>query len=327
MPITSSIKPHKLKLGDTVAIISPSNVITHRQDALKIARKNFEQATGLKTVLSPNALASHYYSAGTKQQRLDDFNWALNNQDVKAIIFSVGGNTAIELLDGLEYELIKRSRKILSGISDATTLLNAITAKTGLITFLGIEFFDYADQEMAYETNSIIKSWFDGDVGEIFPNANWKDFDNLPSQYSGWQTIKPGMAQGTIIGGNHSGAMQLRGTQYAQNYAGGILFLELYKNNKKELHQKIEQLKLWGILTQINAFVIGYCLGSDDPGRLDNSRPIKDIVLEATEGYDIPIMQIGEVGHNVENFMLPIGATVEVDTENLTIKILEKVVE
>ena len=327
MQTYNSIKPHKLKPGDTVAIISPSNVIAGWTDKLEVARKNFEYATGLKTVLSPNALASHYYSAGTKQQRIDDFHWALANTDIKAIIFSVGGNTAIELLESLDYELIKKTRKIIAGISDATTLVNAITTKTNLITFLGIEFFDYADQDMRYETKSIMKSWFDGNVGEVLPNANWKDFDDLPTQYQRWVSIKPGNARGVIVGGNYNGVMQLRGTQYMQDFKDKILFLEGYKNNKKEIHQRLEQLKLWGVLNQVSAIVIGYFVNSDDPKLIGNERPIKDIVLEATVGYNIPIMQIGEVGHNVENFMLPVGALASIDTQKLQIHILENVVE
>jgi muramoyltetrapeptide carboxypeptidase len=321
------IKPNKLRAGDLVAIISPSNTVATRSEEVKKACSNFEAATGLKTVLAPNALASHYYSAGTKQMRLDDFHWALKNPDIKAIIFSVGGNTAIELLDGLDYGLVKKTRKVIAGISDATTILDAITAKTGLITFLGIEFLDYASQDMSYETQSILSSWFDGEVGDISPNSNWKDFDSLPTQYKGWNVIKPGKAIGRITGGNSSSTMQLRGTEYSQDLAGSILFLEGYKKAKKEIHQQLEQLKLWGILDLINGLVLGYYVGSDDLERIGNERTIRDIVLEVTEGYDIPIMQIGEVGHNVENLMLPIGAKIEVDTDNLILKVVDNVVE
>jgi len=327
MSEVKTIKPQKLTAGDTVAIISPSNIISHRKDEVEKACRNFEELTGLKTVLAPNALASHYYTAGTKQQRLDDFHWALNNPEVKAIIFSVGGNTAIELLKDLDYELIRSTKKIIAGISDATTLLDAITAKTGLITFLGIEFLDFAKQDMSYEVESIKKSWLDGDVGKIEQNKNWKDFKDLPTQYAGWETIRAGVASGKVAGGNFSSISQLRGTEYSQDFRGNILFIEGYMKAKKEIHQTLEQLKLWGVLEEISALVIGYYTGSDEPNRIGNDRTIKDIILETTEGFNFPVMKIGEVGHHVENLMLPIGATVSIDASSLLITVTETIVE
>jgi len=153
---TTTIRPPKLHPGDLVAVISPSQPATVRlnQGDFEKTCRNFEKVTGLKTVLAPNALAEHYYSAGTAQQRLDDFHWALKNPDVKGIMFSVGGNTAIELVGKLDYELIRQNPKVITGISDATTLLNPIYAKTGLITFLGPEFTDFALEPMTYEVES-----------------------------------------------------------------------------------------------------------------------------------------------------------------------------
>lgn len=186
--------PPKLHPGDLVAVISPSQppTVKHSSQDFKKALTNFERSTGLKTVLSKNALAQHYYSAGTVDQRLEDFHWAISNPDIKAIIFSVGGNTAIELVDKLDYELIKRNPKIICGISDATTLLNPIVAKTGLITFLGIELTDFAIEPMEYEVNSIKQAWYNGSAGKINANNNWRDFDGLATSYTGWRSIKPG---------------------------------------------------------------------------------------------------------------------------------------
>jgi muramoyltetrapeptide carboxypeptidase len=319
------MKPPKLQSGDKVTIISPSGSVANRKDLVEEACRNFEQATGLQTVLAPHALGHHYYSSGTSEERLHDFHWALNNPDIKAIIFSVGGNTAIDLVEGLDYELIKQNPKIIAGISDATTLLDAITAKTGLVTFLGIEFMDYAKESMAYETEAIKKAWFEGDIGTIQPNANWKDFDNLSTSYTGWQCIREGKAQGKIIGGNYGCFVQLRATGYWPNITNGIFVMETYKKNKKDIHQALAQLKLWGVLDQINGLIIGYCLGSDAPTVSGNDRSMNDVVLEVTDGYDFPILWMGEIGHNVENIMLPIGAVGEINTSQLTFTISESV--
>lgn len=316
----------KLHKGDLVAIISPSNTIAHKKEQILKACANFEAHTGLKTVLAPNALGQHYYSSGTPQERVDDFHWAFKNPEVKAIIFSIGGSTAVDLVDKLDYELIKQHPKIIAGVSDASTLLNAINTKTGLITFHGIEFLDFANEDMSYTYASIQDNWFNGSDITYGQNPNWKDLDDTFTSYSGWQTIRPGEATGKVVGGNFRCFTQLRGTEYFLNsFKDSILVMEAYKWPKRHIHQALVDAKLWGVLDQISGLIMGYCLESDNPKQPGNDQPMKDLVLEATEGYDFPVMWIGEIGHNIENLVLPIGAQAHMDATNLTFEISKDV--
>lgn len=132
------IRPPKLHKGDRVGIISPSQSLFGRKEKFEKAVQVFAEQLGVEVVVAPHALGQYYYSSGTTEERLSDFHLMLKDPSIKAIIFSVGGNTAIDLLEGLDYELIKQNPKIIAGISDATTLLNPIFLKTGLITFLGL---------------------------------------------------------------------------------------------------------------------------------------------------------------------------------------------
>lgn len=322
------MKPPKLQSGDKVAIISPSNTIAGREELVAKACKNFETATGLVTVLAPNALRRHYYSSGTPEQRIEDFHWALSDPEIKGIIFSVGGSTAVDLVDKLDYELIKQNPKVIAGISDASTLLNAINTKTGLITFHGIEFLDFGEEDMSYTIESIKKAWFEGEIGEYQQNPNWRDFDDRPTSYKEWEVIKPGVAEGKVVGGNFRCFTQLRGTEYfLDSFKGTILVMEAYKWPKKHIHQALVAAKLWGVLDQINGLVVGYCLGSDSPNHVGDEQSMKDLVLEVTKGYDFPAMWIGEIGHNIENLVLPIGAQAKLDADNKTFEITENVLE
>lgn len=322
------MKPPKLQPGDTVAIISPSNTVALRQEEVKKACLSFEVATGLKTVLAPNALEQRYYSAGTVKQRADDFHWALGNPEIRAIIFSVGGSTAVDLVDRLDYDLIKQNPKVIAGISDASTLLNAINVKTGLITYHGIEFLDFGEEPMDYTYASVKKAWFDGRLGEYQQNPEWRDFDNLPTTYTGWQVIQPGKTEGLVRGGNFRCFTQLRGTEYfPSDLKDAVLVMESYKWPKKNIHQALINLKLWGALDQINGLVVGYCLGSDDPMQVGDEQVMPNLVREVIKDYSFPAMWIGEIGHNIENFILPIGARAVIDTDKLSFEIKESVVE
>lgn len=319
------VKPHKLRPRDTVGIFSPSDTIGHRADLFKQAAQNFADQLGLKTVFAEHTFGRHYYSSGTTQERLDDFHALMADSDIKAILFSIGGKTAIDMIHGLDYGLLKNHPKIITGISDATTLLNTISKGSGLITFNGIELQYYADQDMSYQNQSIKQMFFDGGAHSITPNPNWKDVKNTPTTYAGWQTIKEGAAQGKLVGGNFASYQSLWHTKYQMPHEGSIMFFETYERSKCQIHQGLMQMRLAGIFDQIGGLVIGHCTGSDDPNVLGNEQPMKELVLEATDGYSFPIMQIGEFGHRVENFIQPIGGQVKMDATNLTFEIVEPV--
>lgn len=322
----STIKPPLLHQGDLIAIISPSNTIAHRKTTAEKALKKFEEMTGLKAIFAPNAFAQHYYSAGTSKQRIDDFHWALQNPEVKGIMFSVGGKTAIDIVPHLNYELIRKNPKVITGISDATTLLNPILSKSGLITFLGTEFLQFATNEFPYQSALMKQGWFNGELGCIKQNPRWKNFEDLQTSYSGWEEIRKGKVEGLLIGGNANGFIQLLLTEYSPPLDKNILILETYLLEKRAIHMLLMQLRLRGVFNKIGGLIIGYCHGSDDPTKVGNERSMKDLVLEVTDGYNFPVLQIGEIGHHVENIMVPIGARALIDTSEMRFEILEKVV-
>jgi muramoyltetrapeptide carboxypeptidase LdcA involved in peptidoglycan recycling len=69
--------------------------------------------------------------------RCSEIHNAFSDPEVKAIICTIGGLSANELLRHLDYELIKANPKIFCGYSDITLLHHAIFTQTGLRTFYG----------------------------------------------------------------------------------------------------------------------------------------------------------------------------------------------
>lgn len=321
------MKPPKLKKGDKVALISPSNPVNNRLDIVEAAIKNFEQQTGLQVVTGRHALGKHYYSSGTKQERLDDFHEAIANPEIKAVLFSVGGSVAIDMVEEIDYELVAKNPKIISGISDGTTLLTPITNKTGLITFLGLEFLQYAEFDMDYQIDSLNKAWFDGIMGSIKPNDNWKDFKGFYNEYSGWQAIQKGAAEGIITGGNATCFGYFLNTDWQPDLTDKILVLEGYKQPKREIHRVLKEYKLRGAFDNISGLILGYWVGADDQGVVGHERPFNELVIEAVDRPDLPILQIGEVGHHIANIVLPIGARARFSANNKEFEIIDSVTE
>ena len=73
-----------------------------------------------------------------------DFHDALRNNNIDIILSVLGGYNCNQLLNYIDYDLIKKNPKIICGYSDITVILNAIYAKTGIITYLGPTFHSFA---------------------------------------------------------------------------------------------------------------------------------------------------------------------------------------
>ena len=320
------IKPKKLNKGDTVGIISPSEPIT---DDL---REQFDKGLlalkrlGLKVKLGEHVFDQYYYNAGTKEHRIKDFNEMWNDSEVKMILMSQGGETANHLLDGIDYEMIRNNPKIFAGISDGTTLLNAIFARTGLVTYHGPDLVWIFGRNITQPfRENFIKTWFNGNVGQIVSNQNWRHQEKPEIKYAGWKNLRSGKASGIIIGGHSEclGSIIIAG--YAPDFENKILFLE-GTDNEADLDMQFTALKLNGVFEKINGLILGWFENRNPIKDKTKRREVSDIILELTKGFDFPIIQIGEIGHNVENYIMPIGCDVTIDADKKTILINENTV-
>src|SRR6267142_1689550 len=129
------IRPRALKPGDTVGLITPSTFVSD-PDTLALAERTITYF-GLKPKWGKNVRQREGYLRGAVQGRLDDLHAMFRDREVKAIFAIRGGYGAAQLLDRIDYDLIRSNPKILLGYSDITALHLAIHKKTGLITFHG----------------------------------------------------------------------------------------------------------------------------------------------------------------------------------------------
>ena len=312
--------PKRLKKGDTIGIVAPSNYTNKAKENLLNNAINIIKGFGLnaksgKYITTKN---KHGTSAGTPEERASDINTMFADKDVKMIWCAQGGVTANEILELLDYELIKKNPKIFMGLSDNTVLLNAINKKTGLVTFYGPDAKvgnkdEYFDSE--YSHQEFKKRLMDGS-GEI-------------NKISEWKCVRKGKAKGKIMGGHLGCLLKLAGTEYWPNLNNSILALEGYHTDIRTTQWRLMQLKQMGVFDKLAGIVIGFVYGFDKDSQLDadgNRVYFEDLVLEATKEYDFPILKITEFGHKCPCTILPIGSMAELDAENKEFKI-EKCVD
>jgi len=227
---------------------------------------------------------------------------------------TMGGASATQLLDGIDYETISKHPKIFSGISDGTVLLNALFAKTNMVTYHGPDLlFTFGRNITQLMRENIIETLFKGKVSPLKQNPYWKHAKNSNASYNGWKWIREGRASGDLVGGHSYCFSQLLITGYGPDVTDKILFLE-GTDTIDELDRVFSSLRLNGVFKRITGLILGWFDGCALEDKTQN-RSVSETILEITKDYSFPILQIGELGHNVENFVLPIGCQATISSQ------------
>lgn len=289
--------PERLKKGDIVGVIAPSNVITDdRMEAINNSKKLIESA-GYKVKFSANFRANSKSFGASAKEKASDINEMFADKDVKAIFSATGGENASITLDYIDYDIIKDNPKIICGFSDTTTLINVIHEKTGLATFHGANFKSFTGWETEYGFNEVIKRFEKGDM----------ELGNPDEEY---QTIKEGQAEGVLIGGNLSLLTGLIGGKYSINFKDKILFLEElgYETNPERASAYLYKMKQNGVFDEIKGIWLGNYTH-------ESNIQIEDILLDVLDGeYDFPIIKSENFGHIDKKIVIPVGVKANIDT-------------
>ena len=193
------------------------------------------------------------------------------------------------------------------GYSDITSLLNAIYAKAGVVTFHGPNVMSRWN-EFTYQ--GMREVLFDARAS-TYSNPEVIDDDLVARKYR-IQTINAGKATGHLIGGNLTLMSALVGTSYFPNASGAILFLEDVGEAIYRVDRMMTQLKLSGVLGQVSGVVFGHFTDvTPNPG-LGNFA-LMDILKQHCEPLGVPCYFGAMIGHVEQQSTVPVGAIAEMD--------------
>jgi muramoyltetrapeptide carboxypeptidase len=94
-----------------------------------------------------------------------------------------------------------------------------------------------------------------------------------------------------------------------------ILFLEDCNEDLSKLDRMMLHLKRTGVLGQISALVLGHFSDLTESGQ-PYGFSLEDIVIEHTEGLDIPVVMDMPFGHATPFYTFPVGALATLNTED-----------
>ena len=307
------MRPSKLKKGDTIGVIAPSNYI--EKDDLEYINASIAlmEASGFKVKFGKYVFEDTLGYGTSPEKRAADINWAFTDGEVKAIMCVKGGEDSNTTLDYIDYEMIKKHPKIICGFSDNTSILNAIHEKTGLVTYHGPTFKSLTSWETGYAYKQFIKTFAENTESLIMGEPE--------DEYT---TIQAGQATGELVGGNLSLFTKLVCGKYAVNVQDKILFLEElgFEAAPEMVNSNIYYLKQNGVFDRIAGLWIG---NYEHPSKVSIEKIIKNAIEDE---YKFPIIKSDNFGHIDKKIIIPIGTKAEINTnEKIKIKLVEKCVD
>jgi len=200
----------------------------------------------------------------------------------------------------IDYENVRRTPKIFSSYSDGTSILNAIYAKTGLVTYYGCGAGQFLDLRH-YDYTQFCSHFVEGN-----------DIKNFVSD-SDWKTLCGGSCEGTLIGGYTSlFALMLSNEHFSYDKSKKYLLL-------LEDHEKFSGV---GAVSTYLAFIGQSAFMRNVSGLIFGhySDDVPDDLLRCLErfgnNYKIPVVYTDDFGHGTKHAILPIGINAKLDADN-----------
>lgn len=340
-------KPQRLQRGDRVATVSPSwggageSSLRWRYEQ---GIRRLEEVFGLEVIAMPNSLKGAEYLYHHPEARAEDLMTAFLDPSIKAIIANIGGEDCIRLLPHIHFDVIKENPKIVMGYSDVT-ITHLFCHKAGLSSFYGPAILtDFAENvEMdPYTIANIERTLFSSiKIGELLPAPHWtserlewiednKEKRRKMNKNSGYEVLQgSGVVQGPLIGGCIEVLEFAKQTilwPEQKYWEGSILFFETSEEKPAPDYVKywLRNYAAQGILKAASGMVFAKPY---DEAYYEEYKLAIVTVLQEYGLTDLPVLYNLNFGHTEPKFILPYGATAQIDADRGIFAILESGVE
>jgi muramoyltetrapeptide carboxypeptidase len=314
-----SIKPPRLRKGDTLGLVTPGSYISEKE--LEDSVKSLEDL-GFIVTYSEKILDRNGYFSSPDNKRADDLNKMFERKDVKGIVCARGGYGCSRILPLLDYDLIKNNPKVLTGYSDVTALVCGIFAKTGLVCFHGpVGISTFNEFSVKYFDDVLINPKKRLTLISEYDEKDWEGKNITP--------IKSGKAEGELTGGNLSVVVSLIGTEYDIDTSGKILFLEDIGEEPYSIDRMLTQIIQAGKFENAKGIALGVfkdCESKKESPSFDSSFSLMEVFFERLGNLGIPVIYGLSFGHIKNKFTIPLGVNAELDVDNQTLTLLESAV-
>lgn len=280
--------PAPLKKGDRIAICSPAGPVEPENVEGASAVLSAE---GWEVLVMPHALGKNGQYSGTDDERFDDLRQALLDPGIRAVICSRGGYGVVHLMDRLEELPLSADPKWVVGFSDISAL-HAMLQYKGVASIHG-SMTSHIKLGPEDEDNAALFSILRGERPAYSFPAHAYD--------------RPGIASGTLLGGNLAVLAELINTPYDLLRPDSILFIEDVSEPIYKIERIMYQLRLSGVLGKLRGMVVGQFT---DYKPNENYDDMETMLRDMLAPYSYPVAFGAPVGHVSHNIPLIEGAKV-----------------
>lgn len=282
-----------LNINDKIALVVCSNGKNIEDKARLKKLEDILVGMGLVPIFTKYIYKDKYGRGSSSQVRAEELMAFYKNNEIKAIFDISGGDIANEILEYLDYDVIKENYKPFLGYSDLTTVLNALVSKTDKINYL-------------YQILNIIEN---EEIRTRFENTFLKKKNSLFDV--NWRFLQGIKIEGEVIGGNIRCFLKLAGTEYFPKVENKVLFIEGLGTSIEGLLTYLAQLKQLGVFDKISGLLIGTFTKIEKEFSVDE-------IFEIVKSYvpsSLPIAKTQEVGHAKDSKALKLGEKINIKNE------------
>lgn len=339
-------KPPRLHRGDKVAAVSLSWGAAGGPGVrwrYELGKRRMEELLGLQVVEMPHTLAPEDYVAAHPEKRAEDLMAAFADPEIRGIFGVVGGNDSIRMLPWLDFDVISKNPKVLTGYSDGT-VSDFICMKAGLRSFYGahvLNDFGEPGQMPPYTLRQGKKMLFSAEpIGRIDTcnmtsgvPLDWAESKQPQRQCyvpdTGYAPLQAGKARGTLIGGCFEvfpDVLENALLPPREAFHGSILFYEVCgRHTAEDYAARMRRLASYGFFDGIAGLLLGKPLGGRQAQELYHRVTLQ--VLGELGLEHIPVVGNATFGHNSPAGIVPMGAMAEIDGSCGSFSVLESTVE
>jgi muramoyltetrapeptide carboxypeptidase len=290
------IVPGLLERGDVVRVIAPASPFDPEMLAQGVVV--LRDRMGLEPRHRADLFMRRRYLAGDDARRLDEWREAVADDEARAIFCARGGYGSMRILRDVDPAPLLARPKVLVGFSDVTALHAALN-RAGLATIHGPVLTQLGRAPAAaidHLTALLTRAPAPERSGDPSPGAG----------LVGQASVRPGRAEGPLLGGSLTMLAHLCGTPFLPSLQGAILAIEDVDERPYRLDRYLTQLRLAGALEGLAGVALGQFTDCDGQG----IRGL-EVVREWAAELGVPAAEGFAFGHEDANFAFPLGLRAE----------------
>jgi muramoyltetrapeptide carboxypeptidase len=284
-----TIVPPYLKQEDTIAIVCPAGYLPaeNAQTCIQVLKD-----WGFKVKIGKTLGHQFNYFSGTDEERLHDFQQALDDDSVQAILCGRGGYGVSRIIDDINWSQFKSNPKWIIGFSDITVFHSHLLSQFNVASIHSSMAAAFDDDRYK---NEYIQSIRKAITGEKL------SFTCAPHEFN-----RNGEVIGQLVGGNLSLLAHLVGSNSDVDTTGKILFLEDIGEYIYNADRMLIQLERAGKLDKLKALIIGGFTDMKDT-ITPFGQTAYEIIRDKMQKYNFPVCYNFPVSHDIDNYALKVG--------------------